>query len=234
MLSDKYFTRMGDGEGVWMSKEQIREEVLTGMEDAVVKGKAQPMSGSDVDYLIEILTMPEKNVSVERGQEGITTFDAGTLKMAVRSGIPIDSSTALLIHERVLCSDTMEICNTDYSYKQVKNIVSEEAMAIQRAQMNCIMPIFYGAMPNMGLYIQSLTDLWTTGLNCCRRGRSWRQWKRRNRPHSFVQTTWFISVPSWLKPVLAVFSSIRQEQAETQTCWRLCRHQKYYHRNILI
>lgn len=151
-MSDRYFTRMGDGEGVWMSKEQIREEVLAGMEDAVTKGKAQPMSGGDIDYLVEILTMPEKNVSVERGHEGVTTYDAGTLKMAVRSGIPIDSSTALLIHERVLCSDTMEICNTDYSYKQVKNIVSEEAMAIERAQMNCIMPIFYGAMPNMGLY----------------------------------------------------------------------------------
>jgi Dimethylamine methyltransferase (Dimeth_PyL). len=143
---------MGDGEGVWMSKEQIREEVLAGMEDAVTKGKSKPMSSGDIDYLVEILTMPEKNVSVERGYEGITTYDAGTLKMAVRSGIPIDSSTALLIHERVLCSDTMEICNTDYSYKQIKNIVSEEAMAIERAQMNCIMPIFYGAMPNMGLY----------------------------------------------------------------------------------
>ncbi len=151
-MNDKYFTRMGDGEGVWMSKEQIREEVLAGMEDAVTKGKSQPMSSGDLDYLVEILTMPEKNVSVERGHEGITTYDAGTLKMAVRSGIPIDSSTALLIHERVLCSDTMEICNTDYSYKQIKNIVSEEAMAIERAQMNCIMPIFYGAMPNMGLY----------------------------------------------------------------------------------
>jgi len=151
-LSDKCFTRMGDGEGIWMSKEQIREEVLAGMEDAIVKGKAQPMTGGDVDYLVEILTMPEKNVSVERGHEGITTFDAGTLKMAVRSGLPIDSSTALLIHERALCSDTMEICNTDYSYKQIKNIVYEEAMAMERAQMNCIMPIFYGAMPNMGLY----------------------------------------------------------------------------------
>jgi len=151
-LNEKCFTRMGDGEGIWMSKEQIREEVLAGMEDAVAKGKSQPMSGRDVDYLIEILTMPAKNVSVERGREGITTFDAGTLKMAVRSGLPIDSTTALLIHERALCSDTMEICNTDYSFKQIKNIVYEEAMAMERAQMNCIMPIFYGAMPNMGLY----------------------------------------------------------------------------------
>ena len=151
-MNDKYFTRMGDGEGIWMSKEQIREEVLAGMNDAVTRGKAQPMSGSDIDYLVEILTMPSKNVSVDRGNEGVTTFDAGTLKMAVRSGIPIDRTTAMLIHERVLCSDTMELCNTDYSWKALKNIAAEEGMAMERAQMESIMPIFYGAMPNMGLY----------------------------------------------------------------------------------
>jgi dimethylamine--corrinoid protein Co-methyltransferase len=143
---------MGDGEGIWMSKEQIKEEVLAGMQDAVTKGKAQSLSPEDVDYLIEILTMPAKNVSVERGHEGVATFDAGTLKMAVRSGIPVDRTAASLIHERVLCSDIFELCNTDYSYKAIKNIVPEECMAMERAQMQCVMPIFYGAMPNMGLY----------------------------------------------------------------------------------
>lgn len=148
----KYFTRMGDGEGIWLSKEEIREEALLGMEEAVTKGKAKPLESDDIDRLVEILTLPEKNVSVERGNEGVVTFDAGTLKMAVRSGLPIDATTALLIHERALCSDTMELCNRDYSYKQLKNIVYEESMQMERAQMNCIMPIFYGAMPNMGLY----------------------------------------------------------------------------------
>ena len=148
----RYFTRMGDGEGVWMSKEEIREEVLLGMNEAVTRGKAKPLEDADIDRLVEILTLPEKNVSVEPGNEGIVTFDAGTLKMAVRSGLPIDPTTALLIHERALCSDTMELCSKDYSYKQLKNIAYEEAMEMERAQMNCVMPVFYGAMPNMGLY----------------------------------------------------------------------------------
>lgn len=151
-MSDKIFTRLGDGEGVWMSKEEIREDVLAGMEDAVKKGKSEPLSSDDIEKLVEILTMPNKNVSVERGNEGVVTFDAGTLKLPVRAGIPVDRSTALLIHERILCSDTMELCNVDYSYKALKNIISEEAMAMEYAQLNCIMPIFYGAMPNMGLY----------------------------------------------------------------------------------
>ncbi len=152
MSDKKYFTRMGDGEAVWMSKEEIREDVLAGMDDAVTKGKSQSMSQDDVDYLVEILTMPQKNVSVEKGHEGITTFDAGTLKIPVRSGVPVDRSTDVLIHERVLCSDSMELCNTDYSYKAVKNIAPEEGMAMEQAQQNSIIPLFYGAMPNMGMY----------------------------------------------------------------------------------
>jgi dimethylamine--corrinoid protein Co-methyltransferase len=149
---EKFFTRFGDGEGIWMTKQEIREDVLEGVNDAVSKGKVSALPDEDVDRLIHILTMPEKNVSVERGNEGVVTFDAGTLKLPVRAGIPMDRMTALMTHERVLCSDTMEMCNTDYSYKALKNIVTEEAMAMELAQKNCIMPIFYGAMPNVGQY----------------------------------------------------------------------------------
>jgi len=147
-----YFTRLGDGSATWMSKEEIREDVLRGMEDAVDKGKTQPLDAGDIEHLVDILTAAEKNVSVERGNEGVCTFDAGTLKLTVRAGLPVDRVTALSIHERAICSDTMELCNTDYSYKALKNIVQEEAMAMEQAQLNCIIPILYGAMPNLGLY----------------------------------------------------------------------------------
>lgn len=154
MDNKKYFTRLGDGEGVFMKKAEIREDVLAGMENAVTKGKVTPLSSSDIEDLVDILTLPEKNVSVERGYEGIHTFDAGTLKLPIRAGVPVDRRTALLIHERILCNDTMELCNTDYSYKPLKNIVSEEALAVEQAELDCIMPIFYGAMPNMGSYTE--------------------------------------------------------------------------------
>lgn len=152
MSDKKYFTRMGDGEAVWMTMDEIREDVLAGMGDAVDRGKSEPLSDEDVNYLIEILTMPNKIVSVERGKEAITTFDAGTLKAPVRSGLPIDRCTDILMHERVLCSDSMELCNMDYSYKAIKNIAPEEAMTMEQAQQATIIPLFYGAMPNMGLY----------------------------------------------------------------------------------
>ncbi|MEG0661910.1 MAG: hypothetical protein RR472_01395, partial [Anaerovoracaceae bacterium] len=40
----------------------------------------------------------------------------------------------------------------DYSYKAIKNIAPEEAMTMEQAQQQTIIPLFYGAMPNMGLY----------------------------------------------------------------------------------
>ncbi len=163
---NKYFTRMGDGEGVWMTKEEIKEDVLLGMNDAVTKGKTPPLTDEDIERLVEILTLPEKNVSVERGNEGVMTFDAGTLKIPVRAGIPMDRMTTLMTHERILCSDTMELCNVDYSYKALKNIIFEECMAMEFAQKNCIMPIFYGAMPNVGQYTKpdGPVDNWSTLL----------------------------------------------------------------------
>ncbi len=148
----KYLTRMGDGEAVQLTMDEIRAEVLEGMGDAVDRGKAKPLDESDIDRLVEILTMPENAVSVRPEDEVVTTFDAGTLKLPVRSLIPVDRSTDVLIHERVLCSDSMELCSTDYSYKALKNIVAEEVMGMEQALQTSIIPLFYGAMPNMGLY----------------------------------------------------------------------------------
>lgn len=152
MSDKKYLTRLGDGEAVYMTKEEIREDVLAGMEDAVTRGKSEPMTQSEVEYMVDILTDPNKIVGVEHGYEGVTTFDAGTLKIPVRSGVPVDRSTDMLIHERVLCSDSMELCNPDYSWKAIKNIAPEEAMMMEQCQQTTTIPLFYGAMPNMGLY----------------------------------------------------------------------------------
>lgn len=148
----EFFTRLGDGSGEMMSLEDIRCDVEDGTADAAERGEIPELTKEEIDYLVEILTMPQKNVSVERGKEGIMTFDAGTLKLPVRAGVPVDRLQTLMLHERVLCSDTMELCTTDYSYKSIKNFIAEEAMTMELAQNNCVMPIFYGAMPNLGQY----------------------------------------------------------------------------------
>ena len=148
----EFFTRLGDGSGEMMSLEDIRYDVEDGTADAAERGEIPELTKEEIDHLVEILTMPQKNVSVERGREGIMTFDAGTLKLPVRAGVPVDRLQTLMLHERVLCSDTMELCTTDYSYKSIKNFIAEEAMTMELAQNNCVMPIFYGAMPNLGQY----------------------------------------------------------------------------------
>ena len=64
MSDKKYLTRMGDGEMTYMTKEEIREDVLAGMDDAVTRGKSEPMSQNDVDYMVEILTDENRRVGV--------------------------------------------------------------------------------------------------------------------------------------------------------------------------
>ncbi len=146
------FTRYGDGSPTRMSKEDIRFDLEEGTQDAADRGKIPALTEAELDRLFEICTMPEKAVTVERGDEVIVSFDAGTLKLPVRAGVPMDRSAAILTHERAFCSDTMELGHVDYSYKQLKAIIHEECQAMEHIQLNTIIPVFYGAMPNLGLY----------------------------------------------------------------------------------
>jgi dimethylamine--corrinoid protein Co-methyltransferase len=149
---NEYFTRLGDGAGVWMSADSIRSELDEGTRDAAERGKIPELSEDELKQLFEICTDKNKTVSVERGNEVVASFDAGTLKLPIRCGIPIDRSSTILIHERAFCSDTMELAHLDYSYKPLKAIVPEERAAMEQVQAITTIPVFFGAMPNLGLY----------------------------------------------------------------------------------
>ena len=99
----KFFTRMGDGSATWMSEEDIRWDLEEGMKDAADRGKIPELTEDEMQQLYEIITAPQKTVSCERGNEAVVTFDAGTLKLPVRAGLPMDRMTTILTHERVLC-----------------------------------------------------------------------------------------------------------------------------------
>ncbi len=149
----KIFTRMGDASGEWLSKEEVKAELLEGTNDAADRGKIPPLNEEELERLYEIVVRPERFQSVEPGNEVVMTFDAGTLKMW-RVGIPVDRSQSILIHERALGSDTMELAHIDYSYKQIKSIAHDEKYFMEQIQLGTVMPLFYGAMPNVGLYTQ--------------------------------------------------------------------------------
>lgn len=156
-MSVEYALRMGDGSRTYLTKDQIKEEVLQGGGNAVDYGGVPELSGNEIDKLIEILTLPGKTVSVEYGKEVPVTHDIGTLRIdgdQGNSGVGIPSSrlVGIMMHERAFGADTMELGHIDYSYKPVKPIISQECQAMEVCQQNTIIPLFYGAMPNMGLY----------------------------------------------------------------------------------
>lgn len=148
----KFLTRYGDNYAGFMSESEIKANIESGTRDAADRGKIPPLTQEEMDYLYEIITCPQKIVSVEPGNEVVVSFDAGTLKLQVRNGIPMDRLQAILTQERALASDSIELCHVDYSYKPVKAIISEERQTMEQAQLMTTLPLLYGAMPNLGLY----------------------------------------------------------------------------------
>ncbi|MDV0446931.1 hypothetical protein MsAg5_07990 [Methanosarcinaceae archaeon Ag5] len=156
-MATEYALRMGDGSRVFMTKDKIKEDVLAGAGNAVDYGEVPDLSANEVEKLIEIITMPGKAVSVEYGMEVPVTHDISTIRLdgdQGNSGVGIPSSrlVGILTHERAFGADTMELGHIDYSYKPVKPIVSQECQTMEMCQNLTTIPLFYGAMPNMGLY----------------------------------------------------------------------------------
>ncbi len=148
----KYFTRMGDGSGVYLSAEDIRFDLEEGTRDAAERGKIPELTKEELDHLFEIITMPGNVVGVERGNEVVTTSDSGGCKITYHANIAIDRSAAVLIHEKVLGADSLDLGHIDYSYKAVKPVLHDEAALMELTQLNSVMPVLYGSMPNLGLY----------------------------------------------------------------------------------
>lgn len=148
----KFFTRMGDGSGIYMTPEDIRWDIEEGTKDAADRGRIPELTQEEMDHLYDIITMPGIVVGVERGNEIVTTSDSGGCKITYHANIPIDRGTAVLIHEKVLGADSLDIGHIDYSYKAVKSVLHDEAAVMELTQMNAVMPVLYGSMPNLGFY----------------------------------------------------------------------------------
>jgi len=146
------FSRMGDGSALWLSEDELRHELRSGSEDAADRGKIAPLNEGELERLYEICAEPRKVVSVEPGHEVVHSFDAGSLKFPLRGGVPVDRLGTVMAHERAFCSDTFEVGHSDYSFKPVKAIISEERQSMEQIQLNATIPVYYGAMPNLGLY----------------------------------------------------------------------------------
>jgi dimethylamine--corrinoid protein Co-methyltransferase len=149
----KIKTRMGDGFRVEMTEAEVREDLEVGTKDAAERAGVSPLSDDELKYLYEIFECPYKVVGVEEGKEVVLSYDSSNTKIK-RAQITASKIQSLQILERALGADTLELAHIDYSYKAVKPIVPFEIPIMEQALLLTIPPLFYGAMPNLGLYSQ--------------------------------------------------------------------------------
>jgi len=152
MEDKKYLTRTGDGSIVYMTESEIREDIALGIEDAVKRGKVPALEAEDIEKLVEIITLPGSIVGVEQGRQVVSTTDSGAGKLSNNCGVAIDRKTEAEVMEKAMGADSVDIGYADYSFKAVKPVAYRESLVVQNTQTRCVMPILYGAMPNLGLY----------------------------------------------------------------------------------
>jgi dimethylamine--corrinoid protein Co-methyltransferase len=158
-MPKQIFTRMGDGERIAMSYEEVREDLLAGTNDAADRAGIPVLTQDDVERLLDIFAEPGKIVSVRQGEEVIVTDDAvATLFFLDQEncgqGLPLSRVQSILAYERTCCADTISTGHTDYSFKQVKPIVNFEKQEYYNISMMTTAPFFYGSQPNMWLYFR--------------------------------------------------------------------------------
>ena len=142
----EYYTRMGDGKRVTMTKEQIMADLQAGTADAADMGEIPALSSAEMEQLFEIISDKNRIVGVEPGHEVVLTYDIGQLDFTgdngnSGNGVDMGRLEAALLHERALGADTF-----------VKPIIANEMQTMEEIQNEIVAPYFYGAMPNMGLY----------------------------------------------------------------------------------
>jgi len=158
-MSKKIMCRMGDGERVWLTPEEIKEDILRGTQDAAERANVPALTAEECERLFDIIADPARVVGVEPGEEVIITDDAVSMLFYADQensgqGLPMSRTQSLLAYERACAADTISIGHTDYSFKQVKPIINYETQEYYNASQVTTAPFFYGSQPNMGLYFQ--------------------------------------------------------------------------------
>jgi len=62
------------------------------------------------------------------------------------------AGTGIRLFERAFGFDTAELGHPDYSYKPVKPVVANEQQCMESVLLSTIIPVYYGAMPNLATY----------------------------------------------------------------------------------
>lgn len=149
----KVFSRLGDGSVVHLTEAEVMRDIEDGTKDASERAGVAPLSDGETKYLFQLCKTNCSLSGIEKGREAVMTYDGGTNKLA-RLGIGLGRLQVLQVYERCFGADTTELSHPDYSYKAVKPILREEVPVMQQVQLVMVAPVFYGAMPNLGLYTE--------------------------------------------------------------------------------
>jgi dimethylamine--corrinoid protein Co-methyltransferase len=158
-VANKTLTRMGDGELVTMSLEEIKEDIASATQEAAQHAGVPELTADEIEELLDIMTEPSRAVSVASGQEVIVTDDGCSMSFYSGQdgggvGVPMSRLQAVLTYERACSADTTSMGHSDYSFKPVKPIINFETNEYYTASMMTTAPFLYGAQPNMGLYFR--------------------------------------------------------------------------------
>ena len=149
----KILTKLGDGSPAEFTESELKQDLEEGTRDAADRANVPPLSEEELKYLFDVFSSPYRFVSVEPGNEIVLSYDGTPLKMW-RTQISVNRIQCLEIYEKLLGADTLEMGHVDYSFKAIKPIVGFEQPLLEKALLTTTAPIFYGAMPNLGLYSQ--------------------------------------------------------------------------------
>lgn len=149
----KIFSRMGDGFATFLTEAELMQDLEDGTQDACARGKIPSLSDTEIKHLFEICKSTQKISGVDRGHEVVMTYDGGTNKVP-RLGINTGRLQILQLYERCFGADTTELSDPDYTYRQVKPTLRDDIPMMEQAQLLMVAPVFYGAMPNLGIYTQ--------------------------------------------------------------------------------
>jgi len=141
-------TRLGDGSLVEMTAAEIEADLQAGVGAAVKRAKVEPLAQDELDHLLDIFTSSAKFSAVDYGDEVVLSFDG--------SGNADIASPVLeqIIYQNHHGADMIELWHHDYSYKAVRTVLPFQTQMLKDAQLQTVVPLNYGAMPDLGRYSQ--------------------------------------------------------------------------------
>jgi len=147
-MAQRIPTRLGDGSLVELTRAEIEADLAAGSEAAVKRAKVEPLTQDELDHLLDIFTSPAKFSAVDYGDEVVLSFDG--------SGNADISSPVLeqVIYQNHHGADMIELWHHDYSYKAVRTVLPFQTQMLKDAQQQTVVPLNYGAMPDLGRYSQ--------------------------------------------------------------------------------